>query len=145
MHRPREWDEVVTVAAPAPPGGEAHFVVVAPGQILVEDGSLTIDPGVLVAGLRTPPPFRAWAVHRSDGRWGVAVRRIDVVELQADPGGDEIELVWDGVERAVRVDGEHVREGGEELDDIGRRRHATFVVSARRLAGSLWEIAVAPL
>ncbi len=145
MHRQREWDEVVTISAPAPSGGEAHLVVLAPGRTLVEDGSLSLDPSVLIAALRTPPPFRAWAVHRSDGLWGVAARRIEVVELHADPGGDDVELVWDGIERALRVDGEPASEGGVGLDEIARGRYDTYVVSAHRLEGNLWEVSVTPL
>ena len=145
MHRQREWDEVVTVSAPAEAGGEAHLVVLGPGRIVLEDGSLPVDPASLVSGLRTPPPYRAWVVHRRDGRWGVAARAIHVVELLADPGGDEVELVWDGVERVVHVDGMRSAGAVDALDAIGRGRFAAFVVSAHRIDGALWEVDVAPL
>jgi len=76
---------------------------------------------------------------------GIAARRIEVVELDADPGGDDVELVWDGVERALRVGGEPASEGGAELDEIARGRYDTYVVNAQRLEGSLWEVSVTPL
>lgn len=145
MHRQREWDEVVTVALPAVPGGDVHLVVLSRERILVEEARPGLDTAALVAGLRTPVPYRAWAVPRSDGTWGVAARRIDVIELHADPGGEQIELVWDGVERVVRIDGEEVAGSCGELEELGRQRFDTFVVVASRLDGRLWELDVVPL
>ncbi len=145
MHRHREWDEVVTVSGPAAVGGEAHLVVLERDRVVLEDGSLPFDAASLISGLRTNPPYRAWVVHRHDGAWGVAARRIDVIELDVDPGGDDVELVWDGVERVVHVDGSRAAAAVDQLDAIGRRRFATFVVTAHRLEGALWEVDVAPL
>jgi hypothetical protein len=145
MHRQREWDEVITVAGPTEPGAEAHLVVLDAGRVVVEERSSAVDPTALVAELRTPPPYRAWVVHGGDGRWGVAARRLHVVELSTDPGADEVELVWDGVERVVRIDGVRTGVAVEELDAIGRRRFPAFVVTAHRIVGDLWEVDVAPL
>jgi hypothetical protein len=146
MHRQREWDEVITVPGPTEPGAEAHLVVLGPGRVVVEEGSSAADSAALVAELRTPPPYRAWVVHSGDGRWGVAARRLHVVQLSTDPGADEIEIVWDGVERVVRLDGVRtVVVVVEELEAIGRRRFPAFVVTAHRIVGDLWEVDVAPL
>ena len=56
-----------------------------------------------------------------------------------------MELVWDGAERSVRIDGEPTLSGVPELERLGAARHATYVVTAARLLGPVWEIAVAAL
>ena len=82
---------------------------------------------------------------RRDGTtWAVAVRRIETVELAAG-GGDEIEIAWDGSERTVRIDGEPTLGGVPALERLGAARHSTYVVTAARIAGETWEIAVSPL
>jgi hypothetical protein len=145
MHRQREWDEVIVVDAPTSgvDAGELHLVVLGDDRILV-DGGTAEAASVLLARLHTRPPYRAWIVARSDGRVGVAARAIDVVELVDDPGGDELELVWDGTERTLRIDGEPSPIDVPELEQLGRR-HATFAVTAQRLDGTAWEVLVAPL
>ena len=62
-----------------------------------------------------------------------------------DPGGDAVELAWDGSERTVRIDGEPTLAGVPELERLGASRHRAYVVTATRLVGSSWEVAVAPL
>jgi len=145
LHRQREWDEVVTVTAPPGAGADATLVVLGPGRIVVEDGSPVDDAAVLAAALRTEPPYRARVIQRGDGRLGIAARRIAVLQLPVDPGGDDVELSFDGVERVVRVDGEPSPADVRALSELGAARFETYVVSAHRLDADLWEVDVAPL
>ena len=144
LHRPREWDAVLTVEAPDVPGDEGWFVVLADGRVLVEEEQGG-DVGRLARAVTVPAPFRAHAVRRGPDTWAIAARGIDTVELDADPGGEAVELAWDGVERTVRIDGEPTLAGVPELERLGASRHAAYVVTAARLTGSTWEVAVAPL
>ncbi len=144
LHRPREWDAVLTVEAPDVPGDEGWFVVLADGRVLVEEEQGG-DVGRLARAVTVPAPFRAHAVRRGPDTWAIAARGIDTVQLDADPGGEAVELAWDGVERTVRIDGEPTLAGVPELERLGASRHAAYVVTATRLTGSTWEVAVAPL
>jgi hypothetical protein len=112
--------------------------------VLVEGEGPSFDPAELTGALRLAPPYRARAV-RQDEVWVVAARRIEVVELEDDPRGDDVELAWDGTERSVRVDGEPTMLGMPELERLGAQRHDAYVVTARRLAGRVWEVAVSAL
>jgi hypothetical protein len=143
LHRQREWDLVVTVDAPEAPGDEQWLVVLADGQVVVEEGGGGIAG--LVSGIALEPPFRAHAVRRDGSLWAIAARRIETVELLRDPGGDAIELVWNGTERSVRVDGEPTLAGVPDLERLGAGRSPTYVVTASRLTGSTWEVTVTPL
>ena len=142
LHRQREWDAVATIEL-AVEGSEAWFVVLADGSLLVEDGDADPDPFRDVPSVA--PPFRAHAVRRDGATWAVAARRIETIELDAAPAGDEVEIAWDGVERTVRIDGEPTLQGVSALERVAAARHATYVVTAIRLAGATWEIAVSPL
>ncbi|MGL6279270.1 MAG: hypothetical protein ACRC50_06905, partial [Gaiella sp.] len=106
-------------------------------------------PGVDVDPLRRavelPAPYRVEAVRRAGRIWALGARRIQTVELSDDPGGDEVELVWDGSERSVRVDGTPTLAGVPVLEALGAARASTYVVTAARLAGSTWEVSVAAL
>ena len=75
----------------------------------------------------------------------VGASRIRTVALVDDPGGSSVELAWDGRERSVRIDGGPTLAGVPELERLGSERHATYVVTAARLEGSIWEVFVAPL
>jgi hypothetical protein len=142
LHRQREWDAVATVEL-AVEGSEAWFVVLADGSLLVEDGDA--DPDSFRDVPSVAPPFRAHAVRRDGATWAVAARRIETIELDDAPAGDEVEIAWDGVERTVRIDGEPTLQGVSALERVAAARHATYVVTAIRLAGATWEIAVSPL
>jgi hypothetical protein len=144
MHRQREWDTVATLDGPGTPGDEAQLVVLPDGRLLVEDGASLFDAAVLSRAFRLEPPFRARAV-RQEHRWSVAAKRIEVVELPADAAGDEIELAWDGSERTVRVDGEPTFRGVPELERLAAERYDAYVVTAQRLNGRFWEVAVSAL
>jgi hypothetical protein len=142
LHRQREWDAVATVEHTAA-GTESWFVVLSDGSLLVEAGDT--DPEPFRATISVAPPFRAHAVRRDGMTWAVAARRIETVELDDAPAGDEVEIAWDGAERTVRVDGEPTLAGVPALERLAAARHSTYVVTAARLAGAIWEIAVTPL
>jgi hypothetical protein len=144
LHRQREWDAIATLEAPGVPGDECWLVVLPGDRVLVEAGSAPADGPHLARALRLEPPFRAHAVRRTQ-HWAVAARHIEVVELEIDVAGDEIELVWDGTERSVRVDGEPTLAGVPELERLGAARHDAFVVTAGRLDDRVWEVAVSAL
>lgn len=143
LHRPREWDVVTTVEAPELEGDEAWFVKLESGMILVEAGP--DDVRRLAEAIAIAAPFRAHAVRRARSLWAVAARRIETIDLVDDPGGDAVEVSWDGIERSVRIDGRPTLGGLPALERRGRTRHATYVVTAARLDGVTWEVAVAPL
>ena len=141
LHRQREWDAVATLVLSAA-GTEAWFVVLAGGTLLREEGDA--DPAPFRDVLSVPPPFRAHAVRRAGSTWAVAARGIETVELDF-AGGEEIEIAWDGSERTVRIDGEPTLGGVPALERLAAARHSTYVVTAARIAGDVWEIAVSPL
>lgn len=144
LHRQRRWDAVGSVRAPGEPGAEATLVALADGRVLLEEGAAP-DPEALAGAVRLARPFRARAVRRDDGAWGVAARSIEVVELRDPAEGERAELVWDGVELTATVDGEELPGGLPELEAAAARRFPTWVARARRLDGTLFELSVLPL
>ena len=143
LHRHREWDVVATLDAPGLGGAETWFVVLETGDVVMEEGDA--DPSAFVPAIALTAPFRAHAVPRGSGLWVVAATRIATCTLAEDPGGEAVVVAWDGVERTVRVDGAPTLAGVPELERLGASRHATYVVAATRLSGSVWEVSVAPL
>jgi hypothetical protein len=131
---------VETVEAPEVPGDQALFVARAGGPLVVEEGpaaeALAPLAGAVDRDLRRP--YRAEAVRRDGGLWAVGARRVELVEL---PGyqGEEIELISEGFERRLLVDGEPAFGSIPALERPG---HA---VRARRLEGELWEVQADPL
>jgi len=145
IHRQRQWDAVVTAKAEVG-GAEVWFVGLPDGSLLLEegeDGDLT--PFATAVEAELPPPYRAIAVRKVADIWAVAARRIEVVELEDDPGGDELELAWDGSERTYLLDGEPSFGGVRALERLAEQRFETWAVRAARLDGALWEVTVAPL
>jgi hypothetical protein len=138
LHRPRQWDTVVTVSGDEVEGDRAAFVALPDGTLVVEEGPDEL--GVLAQAVESElsPPYRADAVRHEEGPWVVGAKRIDTVEL---PGvtGDEIELVSSESERTLIVDGER------SFGTIGALERPGHVVRARRIDGELWEIEVDPL
>lgn len=143
LHRQREWDAVATLELPEAVGDETWFVVLENGLVVAEAGNA--DPAPFRSATALDPPFRAHAVRRDGATWAVAARGIETLELADDPGGDEIEIAWDGSERSVRIDGEPTLSGVTALERLGAERHRTYVVRAARVSGSTWEVAVSPL
>lgn len=143
LHRQREWDLVLTVDVPGLEGDEVGFVALRDGRIVREEGDADLAP--LAEAVTLEPPFRARGVRRDRALWVVAAKGIETVDLPRDPGGEMIELAWDGVERSVRIDGMPTFGGVPELEKLGASRHGAYVVTAERLAGSTWEVTVAAL
>jgi hypothetical protein len=146
VHRPREWDAVVTAESEALTGDEVSFVSLADGTLIVEeevpDGSLGPLADAVEGTLE--PPYSAHGVRKSERVWAVGARRVEVAEL---PGaeGEEIELAVQAGSRTLVVDGEHAFGGLPSLERLAAARHEDYVASARRLDGDLFEIRVTPL
>jgi hypothetical protein len=111
--------------------------------VVETDGDPDVAP--LADSLELAPPYRAEAVRRAGSTWAVGAREILVVELSESILGDEIELVWDGVERSTRVDGAPRLASVFELEALASSRFDTWVVRAARLRGALWEVEIGPL
>jgi hypothetical protein len=145
VHRPREWDAVVTATAPEVGGAEVEFVSLPDASLIVDqeqgDGDLT--PLAEAIETHVAAPYRAHGVRRGGHVWAVAARRIEVASFRAD--GDEIELSEHGGVRTLTVDGAPGFGTVRELERIGRREGDSYVVRARRLDGDLWEVAADPL
>jgi hypothetical protein len=143
--RPRRWDAVVSAEAHAVEGHEVDFVTLPDGSIVIdeEQGDADLTAFADAVERRVPRPYRVHGVRREDGVWALAVRRIDVATFAAD--GEEIDLSdHDGV-RSLVVDGEPSFGSIPELEAIGRREGAAYVVRAQRLDGDLWEVTADPL
>ena len=130
VHRPREWDDIATLAAELE-GERAEFVVLE-DEVIVEYGPRGIQ--TLVGAISLDPPYRAEAVKREDGVWAVAARRIEVVTL---PGveGRELEQADHEGERTLVIDGQRRFGSIPALE-----RNGDYAVRGRRLDGDRWEI-----
>jgi hypothetical protein len=139
--RARRWDVVTAAEVAGLRGDEVRFVGLPDHVLLSEED----EPDEALAALaeavedRLTPPYRAEAVRRGPEQWAVAASRIAVVEL---PGlhGDEAELVVTGGERALKVDGRPSLHSAPELVRAGEAVAQEYVVRARRLESSLWEV-----
>jgi hypothetical protein len=145
LHRLREWDAVVTVDAPPLRGDRAEFVALPDGTLLVEEGDDDLAPLAEAVEAQLEPPYRAGALRRQGTLWAVAARTIDVVQLDEDPGGDELTLTVREGERELLVDGARTFGGVRVLERLAEGRHDAYAVRAARLDGDLWEVEVSPL
>jgi hypothetical protein len=145
LHRPRRWDAVAVLDAGMHEGDEAVFVALTDGTYVVERGDAGLDPAVFVRALELDPPYRAEAVRRSGSTWAAGARAILVHELPASVSGDELQLVFDGAERSVLVDGLPTVASVPELEALAAARFDTWVVHATRLRDRLWEVEVGSL
>ena len=143
--RPRRWDAVAPAQAPGLTGNEVHFVALPNGDLVVDENQPenTLAPLAEAIEQTLRPPYRAEAIRRDGESWGVAARRIDVAVFEAD--GDELEVVANDDGRTLVVDGEQAFGGVPELQRIGERQGITYVVRARRLEGTFWEVEAHPL
>jgi hypothetical protein len=143
--RPRRWDAVASADAPGLEGDEVHFVALPNGDLVVDEDEPDDTVRALAEAVEETIelPYRAEAVRREGDVWAVAARSVQIVELDAT--GDEIELVVNGVERTLAVDGERGFGSVPELERIGERLGSLFVVRARRLDDGLWEVEANPL
>jgi hypothetical protein len=143
--RPRQWDAVAPAEAPGLTGDEVHFVALPNGDLVVDEDQPenALTPLAETVEQTVRPPYRAEAVRRDGDTWAVAARRIDVATFESP--GDEIELVRNAEGHQLSIDGERVFGSVGELDLIGAREGRSFVVRARRLEGTLWEVQAEPL
>ena len=160
LARSRDWDAVALVELRSledDPLEEIRFGRFADGTILVEGD----DPGgevvdSLAARLEgvVRPPYEALASRRTRREWSLGVRELRVEELELrgvdaaeilvalGPDGDPL-LVVDGVE--VESATGALAEADSVLNALGRSRHRTYAVRARRTVGSRWAVSVDPL
>jgi hypothetical protein len=145
LQRLREWDAVVTVDAPPLRGDRALFVALPDGTLLVEEGDDDLAALAEAVEAQLARPYRAEAVRRHEALWAVAARAIEVVELEEDPGGDEVTVTMRNGEREVLVDGARTFGSLRGLERLAAGRHESYAVRAGRLDGALWEVEVSPL
>ena len=144
VHRAREWDAVVTVEVEGVPGDRVRFVALPDDTLLVEEGE-EVDPLADALDGVQAPPYRAEAIRRGEMRWAVGLRRIEVVELPDDPGGNELMLTVQDGGRTLLVDGAPVFGSIPALEQLGATRGESFVVEGHRLEGTVWEVRASPL
>jgi hypothetical protein len=142
--RPREWDAVATAEAPDLDGDQLDFTTLPDGTVLVDDdipdGALAPLADAIEQSLA--PPYRASAVRREGGIWGVAANRIDVLEVPEEVEGDTVSLVSQGDERTLLVDERPAWSDVPTLEAFALERHRDFVLHAERLDGELWAVKV---
>jgi hypothetical protein len=145
IHRFREWDAVVRVEEAEIDAEEVRFVALPDGTLVVED-EVEGDPSPFAEAIERElgRSYRAHAVRGEQG-WAVAAEAIEIVELEEDVEGDEIELSISGGERTLLVDRAPAFGRLRELERLGEARGDDFVVSAARVDGKLWDVRVLPL
>jgi hypothetical protein len=139
--RERQYDAVATPAAPDAAGDSARFVGLEDGSLLIEEGDGDLTALADAIEHEIARPYRATAVRRGETTWAIAAHRLRVIELP-EPGGDEIELVLNGEEKTLVVDGNRSFGTMPELEQLA---DGNAVIRAARLDGSLWEVRVDPL
>ena len=143
--RPRRWDAVVSAEAPGIRGDDVGFVALPDGSLIVDwgEGEGDLTPLADAVEARLPAPYRAQAVHRGEGVWAVAARKVDVATFQSE--GDEITLAQHDGTRTLTVDGAATSGRIPELEHVGEREGRSYAVRARRLEDDLWEVQADPL
>ena len=146
LQRQREWDAVATSEGDGTPGDEVAFVALADTTFVRESGAG--DPAPFAEALRESiePPYRALAVRHSD-LWAVGAVAIEVVRLDPDPRGGDVELSWNGSELALTVDGlpaDPSRAPALERIAVDRVSGA-YAAHAHRLHEDMWELSVLAL
>ena len=139
--RARQYDAVATTEAPDAAGDSARFVGLEDGSLLIEEGDGDLTALADAIEREIARPYRATAVRRGETTWAIAAHRLRVVELP-EPGGDEIELVLNGEEKTLVVDGNRSFGTMPELEQLA---DGNAVIRAARLEGAIWEVRVDPL
>jgi hypothetical protein len=139
--RERQYDAVATTEAPDAAGDSARFVGLEDGSLLIEEGDGDLTALADAIEHEIARPYRASAVRRGETTWAIAAHRLRVIELP-EPGGDEIELVLNGEEKTLVVDGNRSFGTMPELEQLA---NGNAVIRAARLDGTLWEVRVDPL
>lgn len=144
IHPHRRWDAVASADAPGLVGDQIDFVTLPDGTVLVDaalpEGALT--PVADAIEQQLDPPYRARAIHREDGLWGVGATAIEVVEVPEEIDGDTVSLAVQGDEQTLLIDERPGWSGVPTLEAYGRERHRDFVLQAERLDGDLWSVQV---
>jgi hypothetical protein len=141
--RPREWDAVATVRAPALGGDRISFVALPDGSLILEEGPEgDLEPLAAAVEATISPPYRAEAVARDDQHWGVAANRIDVLELPEVGDGEELILTVHGEERELVIDGAEHEGTVPSLEAFAEARYPSFTARAQRIDEDLWEVRV---
>lgn len=140
----RAWDSVVTVEVEGVSGDRARFVALADDTIVVEEGA-DVEPLAVAVEQAATIPYRAEASRRSETQWVVGISEIEVVELPDDPGGDEVTLSIHEGGHDLTVDGAPAYGTIAELERYGASRGSSYVVQARRIDGTAWEVQAMPL
>jgi len=133
VHRPKEWDAVVTVEAPEIDADRVLFVVLPGGDLVIDEGPDNLEPLATALEADLAPPFRAEAVRRDGGLWAAAARSVALIDL---PGvtGTEIELTSHRGERTLVID------KNPTFGTIPALERPEHVVRAHRLDGETWEV-----
>jgi hypothetical protein len=139
--RERQYDAVASTEAPDAAGDSARFVGLEDGSLVIEEGDGDLTALADAIEHEIARPYRATAVRRGETTWAVAAHRLRVIELP-EPGGDEIELVLNGEEKTLVVDGNRSFGTMPELEQLA---DGNAVIRAARLDGILWEVRVDPL
>jgi len=139
--RERQYDAVATTEAPDAAGDSARFVGLEDGSLLIEEGEGDLTALADAIEHEIARPYRATAVRRGETTWAIAAHRLRVIELP-EPGGDEVELVLNGEEKTLVVDGNRSFGTMPELEQLAG---GNAVIRAARLDGTLWEVRVDPL
>jgi hypothetical protein len=145
--RDREWDAVASAEAPDLSGDSLEFVALADGTLVVDedlpDGALTPLADALEGQISAP--YHGYALRQEGDVWGVAARRTQIVELEDDVSGDEIDMVVTDESRKVAVDGVESDATVPGLEAVGAQQFGSFVLHASRLDDLLWEVTIMPL
>jgi hypothetical protein len=145
LARQREWDAVVTAAAPHVEGKEVDFVTLDDGSILVEseEGDAALEPLATAVEEQIAPPYRARAVRQTESLWAVSARKIQLARF--DASGETIELTRTPDGKTLRVDEMPSFGSVPPLEQLGEAAAESYVVQAERLDADLWEVRVATL
>jgi hypothetical protein len=141
--RQREWDAVAVVPGPGEPGDEVELVVLPDGSLVQESDGAPAAAAFLLEAIGLEPPFRVVA-RRRDDLWAVGAVAIEVVQLDPNPDGSELELTWSRSVLALSIDGAPADPGrAAALERIAAARvSGPYAAHAHRLRGDLWELSV---
>jgi hypothetical protein len=145
--RDREWDAVASAEAPDLPGDNVEFVALADGTLVVDDelpdGALTPLADALED--QVSPPYHGYALRQEGDVWSIAARRTQIVELEEDVPGDEVDMIVNEGSCKVGVDGVESDATVPGLEAFAAQPFGSFVLHASRLDDTLWEVTVLPL
>lgn len=146
IHRPREWDAVLTAEAPGLVSAETEFAVLGDGTLILDEelSPDALEPLVEAVDSVLEAPYEVKAIRQHEEVWAVAARSIEVVSLP-DLAGDELTLTVRDGSRTLEIDGRPEFGSVPPLERLAAERFASFVASASRLAGDLWSFRVSPL